>query len=87
MDLKEIDVNTWNRVQSAQNRNYWRALVNAALNLQVSKHMELLIIITAFWLFSISVLSRFILYFNPWEEANGSILHGVNSMTNTRESV
>ena len=35
MDLKEICVNTRNWVNSAQDRNYWRALVNAALNLQV----------------------------------------------------
>ena len=36
MDLKEIGINTSNWVDSAQDRNYWRALVNAALNLQVS---------------------------------------------------
>ena len=37
MDLKEIGVNTRNWVDSALDRNYWRALVtlvNAALNLQ-----------------------------------------------------
>ena len=32
MDLKEIGVNTRNWVDSAQDRDYWRALVNAALN-------------------------------------------------------
>ena len=32
MDLEEIGIN-W--VYSTQDRNYWRALVNAALNLQV----------------------------------------------------
>ena len=32
MDLEEIGIN-W--VDSAQDRNYWRALVNAALNLRV----------------------------------------------------
>ena len=31
-DLEEIDIN---RVDSAQDRNYWRALVNVALNLRV----------------------------------------------------
>ena len=34
-DIKEIGVNTRNWIDLAQNRNYWRALVNAALNLQV----------------------------------------------------
>ena len=33
--LKEIGTNTGNWVDSAQNRDYWRALVNAALNLLV----------------------------------------------------
>ena len=35
MDLEEIGINTGNWVVSAQDRNYWRALVNAALNLRV----------------------------------------------------
>ena len=35
MDLKEIGVNTRNWVYSAQDRENWRALVNAALNLRV----------------------------------------------------
>ena len=35
MDLEEIVVNAGNWVDSAQDRNYWRALVNAALNLRV----------------------------------------------------
>ena len=33
MDLKEIGINTRNWLDSALDRNYWRALVNAALNL------------------------------------------------------
>ena len=33
MDLEEIDINAGNWVDSAQDRNYWRALVNAALSL------------------------------------------------------
>ena len=36
MDLEEIGVNEGNWVDSAQDRNYWRALVNAALKLRVS---------------------------------------------------
>ena len=35
MDLEEIGINAGNWVDSAQDRNCWRALVNAALNLQV----------------------------------------------------
>ena len=34
-DLKEISINTRNWVDSAQDRDYWRALVNAASNLRV----------------------------------------------------
>ena len=35
MDLKGISINTRNWVQSTQDRNYWRALANAAFNLRV----------------------------------------------------
>ena len=35
MDLEEIDINAWNWVDSARERDYWRAFVNVALNLQV----------------------------------------------------
>ena len=35
MKLKEIDKKTRNWVDSALETNYWRALVNAALNLQI----------------------------------------------------
>ena len=35
MDLKEIGMNTENLVDSARDTDYWRALVNAALNLWV----------------------------------------------------
>ena len=34
-DLKEICINAGNWVDSAQSTDYWRALVNAALNLRV----------------------------------------------------
>ena len=35
MDLEEIGINAENWVDSAQDRNYWRAFVNVALNLWV----------------------------------------------------
>ena len=35
MDLTEIGINTRNWVDSAQDRGYWRAFVNVALNLRV----------------------------------------------------
>ena len=35
MDPDEIGINAGNWVDSAQDRNYWRALPNAALNLRV----------------------------------------------------
>ena len=41
MDLEEIDINAGNWVDSAQDRNYWRPLVNAALDLRVPQAMEL----------------------------------------------
>ena len=41
IDLKEIVINTRNWVDSAQDRDYWRALVNAALNPWVPLAMEL----------------------------------------------
>jgi hypothetical protein len=36
MDLQEIGINTRNLVDMVQDRDYWKALVNVALNLQVS---------------------------------------------------
>ena len=35
MDLEEIGINAGNWVDLAEDRNYWRALVNTALNLRV----------------------------------------------------
>ena len=40
-DLKEMGVNTRNRFDSAQDRDYYEALVNAALNLRFSQATEL----------------------------------------------
>jgi hypothetical protein len=36
MNLEEIGINAGDWIDSAQDRNYWRALVNAALNLKSS---------------------------------------------------
>ena len=41
MYFKEIGINTRNWVDSAQNRDYWRALVNVLLNFWVPFAMEL----------------------------------------------
>ena len=41
MYLKEICINTRNWVDLAQDRDYWGAIVNAALNLRVPYAMEL----------------------------------------------
>ena len=41
MDLEEIGINAGNWVVSAQDRNYWRALLNTALNLWVPLAMVL----------------------------------------------
>ena len=35
MDLKEIGINTRNWVDLAQDRDYWRPVVNTALNLRI----------------------------------------------------
>jgi hypothetical protein len=37
MYLKEVRVSAINWAHSAQDRDYWRALVNAALNLRLNK--------------------------------------------------
>ena len=41
MDLKEIGINTRNWVDSAHDRDYWRAPVNAKMNFRVPYAMEL----------------------------------------------
>ena len=45
MDLEEIGINAGNWVVSVQDRDYWRALVNSALNLRVPEAIEFVIII------------------------------------------
>ena len=41
MDFEEIGINEVNWVDSAQDGDYWRAIVNAVLNLRISQAMEL----------------------------------------------
>ena len=41
MDLEEIGINAGNWFDSAQDRDSWRALANAALNLRVPYSIEL----------------------------------------------
>ena len=41
MDLKQVGVNTRNWIDWVQDGDYWRVLLNAALNLQVPQAMEL----------------------------------------------
>ena len=36
MDLKEVGISARNWVDSVQDRDYWKSLVNAALNLRVA---------------------------------------------------
>ena len=45
MDLKEIGINARNCVDSAQDRDYWRALVNAELNFRAPQAMELVYLV------------------------------------------
>ena len=44
-DLEEIGINTRNLVDSVQDRNYWRALVDAALNLRTQEIMYMYVYI------------------------------------------
>ena len=41
MDIKEIGISMRNWVDSAKDRDYWRVLVNAVLNLRIPLDMEL----------------------------------------------
>ena len=41
IDFEEMGINAGNWVDSAQSRDYWRAFLNAALNLRVPQAMEL----------------------------------------------
>ena len=41
MDLEEMSIYAGNWVDSAEDMDYWRALVNAALKLRVPQAMEL----------------------------------------------
>ena len=43
MDPKELGINTKNWVDLAEDRDYWRVLVNVALDLRVSLSMDILL--------------------------------------------
>ena len=49
MDLEEIDIIAGNWVDSAQDRDYWRALMNVALNLQFHKPWSQLVYTVLFY--------------------------------------
>ena len=53
MDRKEMDVNTRSYVDSAQDSDYWRDLMNAAMNLRVSLDMESISYYCIFLLFKL----------------------------------
>ena len=40
MDFKEVGINTRDCVDLDQERDYWRALVNAALNFRITSAMD-----------------------------------------------
>ena len=62
MDLEDIGINAGNWVDSAQDRNYWGALVNAAFNLRVPLAMELVSSRIVYVVLSILILHYNILY-------------------------
>jgi hypothetical protein len=43
MDLKDIGINTMDLIESAQDRDYWTVLLNAAFNPRGSKVMSIVI--------------------------------------------
>ena len=66
MDLKEIGINTGNWLDSAQDRDYWRALVNAALNLRVPQTIEFVSLsYVVLWVIKIMLECCVCLYFCP----------------------
>ena len=58
MDLEEIGINAGNWVDTTQDRDYWRALVNAALNLRVPYSVELVSNRLAFMICSFAIMPR-----------------------------
>ena len=66
MDLEEIGINAGNWVDLAQDMNYWRALVNVALNLRVPYAIELVMIL---WVYLLIVyLVEYVSLFNVMDE-------------------
>ena len=66
VDPKEVDAKARNWIDSAQDRDYCRALVNVALNLWIPQAMELVVMFTfSCNLFQSSIL-RWILLLKFW---------------------
>ena len=59
MDIEKMGINAGNLVDLAQDRDYWRALVNAALNLWVPYVMDLVVYDLLF------IFHQFNFYFFP----------------------
>ena len=67
MDLEEIGINAGSWVDSAQDKNYRRSLVNAALNLRVPKAIEVLVMDKClFWKLALQRYFMIDNYF-PWK--------------------
>ena len=65
MDLRDIGINTRNWVDSALDRDCWRALVNAALNLRVPYAMEL---VNYYYYFTYNLIVGALIPFSPQTE-------------------
>ena len=92
MDLEEIGINAGNWVDSAQDRNYWRAIVNAAFNLRVPYTMELvyiyiynLVLRIGLYYVDNSINQNYIDYFSKLQAA--FLLRTVDLNSNANENV
>ena len=84
IDLEEIGINAGNWVDSPQDRNYWRALVNAALNLRVLYVMELVKISFLFSFVSLQPLIAFDFLYKSFPDT--SLLYRFISSSNSLDT-